>query len=547
VSEPERVDVLVVGAGFGGMYALHRLRKAGYKVRVIEAGSGVGGTWYWNRYPGARCDVESLEYSYSFDDALQQEWQWTERYASQPEILDYAEHVARRFDLHSDIRFSTRLVSAHFDDTTERWQATTKEVVGRTFAGDDLAAETTSYDAQFVVMATGCLSSTNVPDFHGLDDFDGMVLHTGRWPHEGVDFSGRRVAVIGTGSSAVQAIPLIAAQATHLTVFQRTATYAMPAHNAPLDPDIDTAVKADYANFRAELQRRSTAFGARYPRPLGSALDHTPEERSAIMEERWRFGGFAVSSAFTDVLLDADANTAVAEFVRTKIRSIVDDPETAELLCPDQTFACKRPCVDTGYYETFNRDDVTLVSVRDNPIDGLTSHEIVLADGSMYEVDVIVFATGYDAMTGSLLRIDIRGRNGRTLQEAWAAGPRTLLGIGVPGFPNLFTVTGPGSPSVLANMITAIEQHVDWITDCLDWLGDGGSSTIEATDDAADAWVLHVNAIADHTLYPTCNSWYLGANVPGKPRVFMPVLGWPQYVATCNDVAASGYEGFRVD
>ena len=550
-ASPRRVsvDVVVVGAGFGGMYAVHRLRSDGFDVRAIEAGSGVGGTWYWNRYPGARCDVESLEYSYSFDADLQQEWHWTERYAPQPEILSYAEHVADRFDLRRDIEFDTRVVSAVFDEATERWQVTTCPVIGRSVGDDELGAPRTVLDAQFVVMATGCLSSTNLPDFEGLDEFaaaGGRLLHTGRWPEDGVDVTGERVAVIGTGSSGVQAIPLLAEDAGHLTVFQRTPTYAAPARNAPLDPEVEASVKADYAQFRATLQRRATAFGASYPRPSGSALDHSPEEQRRILEERWGLGGFALSSAFTDTLLDRSANDVVAEFVRDKIRDIVEDPEVAEMLCPDQTFACKRPCVDSGFYETFNRDDVTLVSVRHNPITRLTATGIALDDGSSYDVDTIVFATGYDAMTGSLLRIDIRGRSDRRLADAWEAGPRTLLGLGVPGFPNLFTVTGPGSPSVLANMITAVEQHVDWIADCLAWLRDRGASTIEATVDATDEWVAHVNELAASTLYPTCNSWYLGANIPGKPRVFMPVLGWPQYVARCTEVADTGYDGFTV-
>ena len=516
---------------------------------AIETAGGVGGTWYWNRYPGARCDVESLEYSYSFDTDLQQDWHWTERYAPQPEILRYAEHVADRFDLRRDIVFDTQVVNAVFDDETGRWTVTTNSVIGRTVGGDLLGSDATVYDAQFVVMATGCLSSTNIPDVDGTDAFEqagGRLLHTGRWPHDGVDVTGRRVAVIGTGSSGVQAIPLLAEEAEHLTVFQRTPTYAAPARNAPLDPMIEADVKADYARFRATLQRRATAFGASYPRPAGSALDHSPDEQRRILEERWGLGGFALSSAFVDTLLKPEANEVVAEFVRDKIREIVVDPDIAELLCPDQTFACKRPCVDSGYYETFNRDNVSLVSVRDNPIARLTETGLELADLSAYDFDTIVFATGFDAMTGSLLRIDIRGRSGRRLADAWAAGPRSLLGLGIPEFPNLFTVTGPGSPSVLANMITAVEQHVDWIADCAVWMREHDHTTIEADDEAADDWVSHVNALADATLYPTCNSWYLGANVPGKPRVFMPVLGWPQYVARCCDVADSGYTGFTV-
>ena len=547
---PERtLDVLVVGAGFGGMYAVHKLASDGFDVHAIEAGGDVGGTWYWNRYPGARCDVESLEYSYQFDAELQQEWHWTERYAPQAELLRYAEHVADRFGLRPRITFDTRVASAVFDETRRRWSVTTQPVVHRTVHGDELGSESTTWHAQFVVMATGCLSSTNVPDVDGIADFEaagGRVLHTGRWPHEGVDVVGRRVAVIGTGSSGVQAIPLLAADADHLTVFQRTATYAAPARNEPLDPEVEAEVKSDYAGFRAALQKRATAFGASYPRAHPSALAFADDEREEILERCWEIGGFALATAFQDLLLDPDANATVADFVRRKIRSLVKDPATAELLAPTQTFACKRMCVDSGYYETFNRDDVALVSVRDNPIERLTDRGIQLADGASFDVDTVVLATGYDAMTGSLLRIDIRGRAGRTLAEAWKNGPRTLLGLGVPGFPNLFTVTGPGSPSVLSNMITAVEQHVEWIADCVSWLRGHGHDTIEATEPAADEWVLHVNELAERTLYPTCNSWYLGANVPGKPRVFMPVLGWPQYVARCNEVAENDYEGFDV-
>ena len=532
------------------MYAVHALRSAGFEVAAIEAGGDVGGTWYWNRYPGARCDVESLEYSYQFDADLQQDWHWTERYAHQSEILRYAEHVADRFDLRPHISFETRVVAAVFDATRRRWSVTTRPVVGRTIRGDELSSTTTTWDAQFVVMATGCLSSTNVPEIDGIDEFEangGRVLHTGRWPHEGVDMSGRRVAVIGTGSSGVQAIPILASEADHLTVFQRTATYAAPARNGPLDPETEAEVKADYAGFRAALHKRATAFGASHPRAHPSALAVSAEERDEILERRWNIGGFALATAFKDLLLDPDANATVADFMRRKIRGIVVDPDTAELLAPTQTFACKRMCVDSGYYETFNRDDVSLVNVRDNPIERLTRSGIELADGSSFDVDTVVFATGYDAMTGSLLRIDIRGRDGRTLGDAWADGPRTLLGLGIPGFPNLFTVTGPGSPSVLANMITAVEQHVEWIAECVSWLRQRGHDTIEATPEATDEWVLHVNDLANDTLYPTCNSWYLGANVPGKPRVFMPVLGWPEYVAHCDAVANDDYVGFDVD
>ena len=528
----DEVDVVVVGAGFGGMYALHRLQSLGLAVQVFEAGTDVGGTWYWNRYPGARCDVESLEYSYSFDEQLQQDWEWTERYAAQPEILAYARHVADRFELRDHIRFETGVRSATFDETTSRWSVTTDD--GRVTV------------ARFVVMAVGNLSSTNVPDIEGIDTFAGDVHHTGRWPKEGVDLDGRRVGIIGTGSSGVQAIPVIAQQCAQLTVFQRTAQYTIPARNAPLDPEEMAAVKARYAEFRDENQQMANAFAAKYPTNRQKAADATEAERAAEFELRWERGGTPFLGAFRDLVFDQSANHHAAEFVRDKIGQIVEDPEMARKLTPHHTIGCKRLVIDTDYYETFNRDNVSLVDVGSTPIARIVPEGVVTDDGVIHEVDVLVFATGFDAMTGSLLRMDISGRDGLSLSEAWAAGPVNYLGLSVPGFPNLFTVTGPGSPSVLANMIIAIEQHVDWIAGCLDHLDRNGLSSIEATEDAAADWVAHVNSIADQTLYPTCNSWYLGANVPGKPRVFMPLLGYPAYKRRCEEVAASGYDGFEL-
>jgi cyclohexanone monooxygenase len=497
-------DLVVVGAGFAGLYTLHKMRGLGLSTRVFEAGGGVGGTWYWNRYPGARCDVESMEYSYQFSEELQQEWEWTERYSAQPEILRYANHVADRFDLRSDIQLDTRVTAAHFDDEAGRWNIDTD-------AGDRVSA-------QFLVMATGCLSSTNEPDFEGLADFEGPTYHTGRWPHEGVDFSGQRVGVIGTGSSAIQSIPIIAEQAGQLFVFQRTPNYSVPAHNAPIDPEWVREVKADYKGFR----KRNSQL------PFG--LD----------------GGLGFLGCFEDLGSNQQANDSARQFLHVKIREIVKDPAVAELLGPDHAVGCKRPCVDTGYFASFNRSNVRLVDVSREPIERITSTGLVAA-GEAFELDSIVFATGFDAMTGSLLRVDIRGRQGLPLAEKWAAGPRTYLGLQTAGFPNLFTITGPGSPSVLSNMIPSIEQHVDWIGDCLAYLGEHGKGRIEATLDAEDAWVEHVNEVAGESLYLTCNSWYLGANVPGKPRVFMPYLGFPPYVEKCDEVAAKGYEGFALE
>jgi len=521
-------DAVVVGGGFGGLYMLHRLRQLGFSARVIEAGGGIGGTWYWNRYPGARCDIESLEYSYQFSPELQREWRWTERFATQPEILRYIEHVADRFDLRRDVQLDTRVTAARFDDATSAWTVETER--GRV-------------TARFCIMATGCLSSTNIPAFPGRETFAGATYHTGRWPHEGVDFTGKRVAVIGTGSSAIQSIPLIAEEAAHLTVFQRTPAYTIPAHNGPIDPDFLHEVMDDYAGFRA--RNAALPFGANFPLNDVMAIEATPEERERQYEARWQRGGLGFITAYGDLLLNRDANDTAADFVRGKIREIVRDPAVAEKLSPKQVLGCKRLCVDSGYYATFNRPNVTLVDVSETPIEAITPRGIRVG-AVEYEVDCIVYATGYDAMTGALTNIDIRGSGGRSLREKWAAGPRTYLGLGTAGFPNLFIITGPGSPSVLSNMVPAVEQHANWIGDCIAYLRANGRERIEATLEAEDAWVDHVNELANLTLYPACNSWYLGANVPGKPRVFMPYLGFGPYVARCDEVAANGYEGFAL-
>ncbi|MGH9083990.1 MAG: flavin-containing monooxygenase, partial [Acidimicrobiales bacterium] len=494
-------------------------------------GGDVGGTWYWNRYPGARCDVESMEYSYGFDDDLQQEWEWSERYAPQPEILAYARHVAERYDLRRDIRFDTRVTSATYDEATSTWTVSTDP-------GPPIVA-------QHLVMATGCLSAANVPAIEGADSFAGASYHTGRWPHDGVDFTGLRVGVIGTGSSAVQAIPLIAEQASHLTVFQRTPTYTVPAWNGPLDPAEQAEIKADYAGLRAANRLTASAFGARQPRNDVSALAVSAEEREAEYERRWKVGGLTFLGAYNDLLLDEAANATAREFVIGKLREIVRDPDVAAKLVPDQVVGCKRLCVDSGYWATFNRPNVTLVDLRESPIEAITPEGIGTSAGH-HDLDAIVYATGFDAMTGALARIDVRGRAGLRLADAWAAGPRTYLGLAVAGFPNLFVVTGPGSPSVLSNMMEAIQQHVDWIGDCIEHLRDTGCTTIEATTDAQDGWVDYVNGVAGLTLFPRCSSWYLGANVPGKARVFMPLPGFPTYVDQCVDVVASGYRGFAL-
>ena len=525
------LDAVVVGAGFAGLYMLHRLRGLGFTARIFEAGKGVGGTWYWNRYPGARCDVESMDYSYSFSDELQQEWRWTERYSSQPEILKYINHVADRFDLRRDITLETRVNSAIFDEAANRWTV-------RTDRGHEISA-------RFCIMATGCLSTTQQPTFKGLESFKGKWYHTGHWPHEGVDFTGQRVAVIGTGSSAIQSIPIIAAQAARLFVFQRTPNFSVPAHNAPLDPGYERAVKANYAEFRR--QARESRVGFVVERNDASALEVSDEERTREYEARWKRGGLGFSSTFNDVLISKAANDTAAEFFRAKIRSIVRDPNVAETLVPKTyPLGTKRLCVDTDYYATFNRDNVSLVDLTKTPIEEITPDGL-RTTREVYHLDSIVFAIGFDAMTGTLLALDIRGCGGQTLREKWAEGPKTYLGVSVAGFPNLFMITGPGSPSVLSNMIVSIEQHVDWIADCLVHLRAHGLHRIEATVDAEEAWVAHVNEVGHATLYPRANSWYMGANVPGKPRVFMPYVGGVgAYRQRCSDVAAKGYTGFSL-
>jgi cation diffusion facilitator CzcD-associated flavoprotein CzcO len=527
-------DALVVGAGFSGLYQLHCLRdRLGLSALVLEAGDGVGGTWYWNRYPGARCDSESHSYSYYFSEELLKEWTWSERYPEQPEILRYLNHVADRFDLRRDIRFNARVTSASWDEAANRWRVATE-------AGE-------RFTAKFLITAVGCLSTANVPNIPGLETFEGRWYHTGRWPHEGVDFAGKRVGQIGTGSTGIQAAPVIAAQAAHLTVFQRTANYSVPARNAPLDPEFLRWAKENHAEIRRVMH--STTNGHPFTISELSALAATPEERRAAYEAAWEKGGLQFRAAFSDLLTDKAANDTAAEFIRAKIREIVKDPETAERLTNfDHPFAAKRPPIDTEYFETFNRPNVALVDVRANPIECATPKGIRLRDGTEHPLDIIVFATGFDAMTGPLLNIDIRGRGGRALKEAWEAGPRTYLGLQVVGFPNLFTVTGPGSPSVLCNMPVAIEQHVEWITDCLAHMRERGLERIEAEPGAADRWVEHVNEAADATLLPqAASSWYLGANVPGKPRVFMPYAGgMARYRGICEEVAAKGYEGFAL-
>jgi cyclohexanone monooxygenase len=523
-------DAVIVGAGFGGMYMLHHLRELGFSARVIEAAGGVGGTWYWNRYPGARCDVESINYSYSFSPELEQEWSWSEKYSPQPEILEYANHVADRFDLRKDIEFETRVDAAVWDDEQSRWILTTSK-------GDTIST-------QFYIMASGCLSHSKLPEIPGVASFEGPTYHTGHWPHEGVDFTGMRVGVIGTGSSGIQSIPIMAEQATQLTVFQRTPNFSMPAGNRPLDPAEVAALKARYPEHREAA--RQSGFGVPVQEPTKSALEATPEERDHAYQAGWDSGNLVgMLLAFNDLITNKEANDTAAEFIRNKIRSIVKDPQTAEDLCPfDHPMGTKRPCLDTGYYETYNRDNVTLVNLRREPIEEITPTGIRTSE-RRFEFDAIVFATGFDAMTGALVAVDIQGRDGLTLREKWADGTRTYLGLMVAGFPNFFTITGPASPSVFSNMMISIEQHVDWIGDAMVHLRDEGKAAIEATTEAEDSWVQHNVEAGDATLYPLANSWYMGSNVPGKPRVLMPYIGGVGvYRAECDEIVADGYRGF---
>jgi len=526
-------DVVVVGAGFVGMYMLHKLRGLGLSVRVYEQGGDVGGTWYWNRYPGARCDVESMQYSYSFSDELQQEWDWSERYAPQPEILKYANHVADRFGLRSDIQLNTRVERVVFDESANIWSVST--------------SDGNSVSANYVVLATGCLSNARMPDIKGLSDFKGKVYHTGHWPHDPVDFTGLRVGVIGTGSSAIQSVPVIAEQASQLTVFQRTPNFSIPARNAALTAEEREAFRAKYPEIR-RFAREEARNGIYTEMPDRGALDDGEHERRAKYESRWARGGLTFMSVYNNLAIDKAANDTAANFVREKILEIVKDPETARLLQPNNhPIGSKRICIDSDYYAAFNRPNVRLVDIRSNPIEQILPNA-VRAAGKDYEVDALVLATGFDAMTGSVAKIDIRGREGHSLNQKWAEGPKTYLGLMSAGFPNLFIITGPGSPSVLSNMIVSIEQHVDWIADCIGYMRGRGLAIMEASKEAEEKWVAHVNEVAHTTLYPQANSWYMGANIPGKPQIFMPYIGGVGvYRQICNDVAAKAYEGFVME
>lgn len=526
------VDVVVVGAGFSGLYLLYRLRKAGFSTRVFERGGDVGGTWYWNRYPGARCDVESLQYSYSFDEQLQQDWHWPEKFSAQPDILAYANHVADRFNLKKDIEFNIEVKASWFDENLKTWKITTN-------TGEEI-------NAQYFIMATGCISTTQIPNIKGLSDYVGNTFHTGDWPHEEVDFSGQSIAVIGTGSSGIQSIPVLAKQAKKLTVFQRTPNYSIPSQNEPMTKKYERSWKDVYSERRKEM--RYSAHGSLKDLNDVPALSVDEDQRQELYTKRWAIGGTGFLGSFNDLLTNADANYTAAEYVRQQIKRVVKDKETAEILCPrSYPIGTKRICIDTGYFETYNRENVKLVDISKKPIQRLVTDGIIV-DDQLYPFDSIIFATGFDAMTGSIFNVDIKGRDGLALKEKWNAGPKTYLGLMSASFPNLFMITGPGSPSVKSNMIMSIEQHVDLVIETLLSMRRKGLSVVEPELEAENKWVDHVQEVANKTLFPQANSWYMGANIPGKPRLFMPYIGGVgAYREICEEIVANNYRGFKFE
>ena len=528
----KNVDVVVVGAGFSGLYLLYRLRKAGFSTRVFERGGGVGGTWYWNRYPGARCDVESLQYSYSFDEQLQQDWHWPEKFSAQPDILAYANYVADRFDLKKDIEFNVEVKGSWFDENSNRWKITTNTEE--------------EINSQYFIMATGCISTTQIPNIKGLSDYIGNTFHTGDWPHEEVDFSGQSIAVIGTGSSGIQSIPVLAKQAKKLTVFQRTPNYSIPSQNEPMTKKYERSWKDVYSERRKEM--RYSAHGSLKDLNDVPALSVDEDQRQELYTKRWAIGGAGVLGSFNDLLTNADANYTAAEYVRQQIKRVVNDKETAEILCPrSYPIGTKRICIDTGYFETYNRENVKLVDISKKPIQRLVADGIVV-DDQLHPFDSIIFATGFDAMTGSIFNVDIKGRDGLALKDKWNAGPKTYLGLMSVSFPNLFMITGPGSPSVKSNMIMSIEQHVDLVTETLLTMRSKGLSVVEPELEAENKWVDHVQEVANKTLFPQANSWYMGANIPGKPRLFMPYIGGVgAYRQICEEIVANNYRGFKFE
>ena len=531
-NQTEEYDAVVLGAGFSGLYMLHRLREAGFSARVYEAAEDVGGVWYWNRYPGARCDVQSIYYNYSFSEELFNEWTWSSKFPEQPEILRYLNFVADKFDLRKDIQFITRITSAHYDEINNNWKINLSD--GSTVL------------TKYFISGVGCLSAANIPNFKGLDTFQGDWYHTGHWPKEKVEMKNKRVGVIGNGSSGIQAIPVIAKEAGHLTVFQRTPQYTVPARNHTYKPEFIKKTKQNYAEIYKDM--RETEIGQKIQVSNVSALSDTAEKRKEVFQKAWEEGGYAFSTTYYDIMINEEANNMAADFIRSKIKEIVRDPKVAEKLLPNYLYGTKRTVMDTDYYETYNRENVTLVDVKQAPIVEITPTGIRTSEAE-YDLDIIVFATGYDGMTGPLFKFDIRGKNGVSLKEKWEDGAnvRTFLGLTTAGFPNFFMITGPESPSVLVNMLSAIEQHVEWISDCLEYLRNKGVETIEPTVEAEEKWSEHCREVAEQTLYVKTDSWYTGANIAGKPRSFLIYLGgFPGYKQRCNEVASSGYNGFTV-
>lgn len=528
----KEVDAVVLGAGFAGLYMLHQLRSKGFSTIVCEAGDGVGGVWYWNRYPGARCDIESIYYNYTFSKELYEEWTWTSRFPEQAEILRYLNYVADRFQLRTDIQFNTRVTAAHFDEERHKWIVYLND-------GQHILAK-------YFITGIGCLSAANVPNIQGLQRFSGNWYHTGHWPHEKVDFTGKRVGIIGTGSSGIQAIPVIAKEAEQLTVFQRTPQYTIPARNHPYDENFITETKQNFEALKQSM--RNSISGTPFAQNQQSAMEDSDDKRMAVFEKAWAQGGFAFAATYDDLLTNEQSNEKAAEFIRSKIRQIVKDPVVAEKLCPKYMYGTKRQVLDSDYFEAYNRENVVLVDVKESPIKKITETGIQTTD-EHYDLDRIIFATGYDGMTGPLFKIDIRGRNGETLKEKWEDGAsvQTYLGLTTAGFPNLFMITGPESPSVLVNMPIAIEQHVEWIAQCIDYLREHDIDLVEPHKEAEEAWSKHCREIANTTLYVKGDSWYTGANIEGKPRSFFIYLGgFDYYTKHCHEVAQNNYEGFKL-
>ena len=528
VNEVKEFDAVIIGAGFAGIYQLLKLRRLGLNVIILEKADQIGGTWHWNRYPGARCDIPSLEYSYQFDESLQQEWNWTEKYSAQPEILEYLNHVADRFELRDGIQFEEEVQSAKFNEDNLKWNLSTNKA---------------TYQTKFCIFATGCLSVPNKPNFDGIENFEGELLQTSNWPHEEQDFTGQKVAIIGTGSSAIQSIPIIAEQAKELYVFQRTPNYSIPSNNGPMDKSIEKETKARYSEFRKENYLNGFGIAGISDESLIAETDL--EEVHQQLEENWQGAGLGFFGGYADIPIDKGANEVAADFVRNKIKEIVKNPDTASLLCPDYHIGGKRLCVDTGYFETFNRENVHLIDLKENPIQTINTNSIEASKS--YEIDTLILATGFDAMTGALTNIDITGREDIKLKDQWEEGAKSYLGIGISNFPNLFTITGPGSPSVLSNMMPSIEQHVNWITDCIDWMLKNDKEVIESSETAEEEWMSLVNEIADMTVFTDTKSWYNGSNIEEKAKAFLPFIGVPVYTEMIEEIVNEDYKGFIFD